>query len=380
MFNFTIKSRCPETRARTGVFETAHGAVRTPVFMPVGTLGTVKALSPEELEHCGAQIILGNTYHLYLRPGCDVIERFCGLHRFMNWNHPILTDSGGFQVFSLARLSKVSEEGVAFQSHIDGSAHLLSPEKSVAIQVGLDSDIIMCLDQCIAYPAERDAADKALALTARWAGRCKEAWRSHTDGHQALFGIVQGGMFRELRARSADLTAEIGFDGYAVGGLSVGEPKDQMLEMADHTLPRLPESRPKYIMGVGTPEDLVELVALGADMFDCVLPTRNARNGQMFTAAGVLNITNARYRTDTTPPDPDCTCYTCRHFSRAYLRHLYASRELLAYRLNTIHNVHYFVHLAHAMRTAIADQRFAAFRKEFYRRRSECAGRSEPAA
>ncbi|MFZ1200564.1 MAG: tRNA guanosine(34) transglycosylase Tgt [Desulfobacterales bacterium] len=378
MFDFKINSRCPETRARTGIIQTAHGAVKTPVFMPVGTQGTVKALSPEELVHCGAQIILGNTYHLYLRPGCDVIGRFGGLHRFMNWKKPILTDSGGFQVFSLARLSKVSEQGVAFQSHIDGSSHLLSPEKSVAIQVCLDSDIIMSLDQCIAYPAERDAAEQALALTARWAARCKDAWRSDTDGHQALFGIVQGGMFRQLRARSADLTAEIGFDGYAVGGLSVGEPKEQMLEMADHTLPRLPESRPKYIMGVGTPEDLVELVALGADMFDCVLPTRNARNGQMFTAAGVLNITNARYRTDTAPPDPDCICYTCRHFSRAYLRHLYVARELLAYRLNTIHNVHYFVHLAHDMRTAIAEGRFTSFRTEFYRRRSEKAGRGEP--
>ena len=230
--------------------------------MPVGTLGTVKALSPEELVQCGAQIILGNTYHLYLRPGCEVIEHFSGLHRFMNWDGPILTDSGGFQVFSLAQLSKVSEEGVAFQSHIDGSSHLLSPEKTVAIQVCLDADIIMCLDQCIAYPAERETAREALELTARWAGRCKKEWQSRTDGHQALFGIVQGGMFRELRARSAGLTAEIGFDGYAVGGLSVGEPKAQMLEIADQTLPLLPVSQPKYVMGVGTPEDLVELVAL----------------------------------------------------------------------------------------------------------------------
>ena len=370
MFDFNVKSRCQETRARTGVIETAHGTVRTPVFMPVGTLGTVKALSPEELVQCGAQIILGNTYHLYLRPGCEVIERFSGLHRFMNWDGPILTDSGGFQVFSLAQLSKVSEEGVAFQSHIDGSSHLLSPEKTVAIQVCLDADIIMCLDQCIAYPTERETAREALELTARWAGRCKKEWQSRTDGHQALFGIVQGGMFRELRARSAGLTAEIGFDGYAVGGLSVGEPKAQILEIADQTLPLLPVSQPKYVMGVGTPEDLVELVALGTDMFDCVLPTRNARNGQMFTAGGTLNITNARYRTDTEPPDPSCTCYTCRHYSRAYLRHLYMSRELLAYRLNTIHNIHYFVRLAEDMRVAIAEQRFTDFRKAFYRRRT----------
>jgi queuine tRNA-ribosyltransferase len=338
--------------------------------MPVGTLGTVKALSPEELVQCGAQIILGNTYHLYLRPGCEVIERFSGLHRFMNWDGPILTDSGGFQVFSLAQLSKVSEEGVAFQSHIDGSSHLLSPEKAVAIQVCLDADIIMCLDQCIAYPAEREGAREALELTARWAGRCKKEWHSRTDGHQALFGIVQGGMYRELRARSAELTAEIGFDGYAVGGLSVGEPKAQMLEIADQTLPLLPVSQPKYVMGVGTPEDLVELVALGADMFDCVLPTRNARNGQMFTGGGTLNITNARYRNDTEPPDPSCTCYTCRHYSRAYLRHLYMSRELLAYRLNTIHNIHYFARLAEDMRDAIAEQRFTDFRKAFHRRRA----------
>ena len=370
MLDFRITSRCQETRARTGLIETAHGTVRTPVFMPVGTLGTVKALSPEELVQCGAQIILGNTYHLYLRPGCEVIEHFSGLHGFMNWDGSILTDSGGFQVFSLAQLSKVSEEGVAFQSHIDGASHRLSPEKAVAIQVCLDADIIMCLDQCIAYPAERETAREALELTARWAGRCKKEWQSRTDGHQALFGIVQGGMFRELRARSAELTTEIGFDGYAVGGLSVGEPKAQMLEIADQTLPLLPVSQPKYVMGVGTPEDLVELVALGTDMFDCVLPTRNARNGQMFTAGGTLNITNARYRTDTEPPDPSCTCYTCRHYSRAYLRHLYMARELLSYRLNTIHNIHYFVRLAEDMRAAIAEQRFADFRKEFYRRRA----------
>ena len=370
MFDFSITSRCQETRARTGVIETAHGTVRTPVFMPVGTLGTVKALSPEELVQCGAQIILGNTYHLYLRPGCEVIERFSGLHRFMCWEGPILTDSGGFQVFSLAQLSKVSEAGVAFQSHIDGSSHLIDPEKAIAIQVCLDADIVMCLDQCIAYPAVRETAREALELTARWAGRCKKEWQLRTDGHKALFGIVQGGMYKDLRARSAELTAEIGFDGYAVGGLSVGEPKAQMLEIADQTLPLLPASHPKYIMGVGTPEDLVELVALGADMFDCVLPTRNARNGQMFTGAGTLNITNARYRTDTEPPDPSCTCYTCRHYSRAYLRHLYMSRELLAYRLNTIHNIHYFLHLAKDMRGAIAEQRFTDFRKEFYRRRA----------
>jgi queuine tRNA-ribosyltransferase len=369
MFTFTVLAECPHTRARAGVFETAHGTVKTPVFMPVGTLGTVKSLSPEELVQCGAQIILGNTYHLYLRPGCGVIERFSGLHRFMNWHGPILTDSGGFQVFSLARLSKIAEQGVTFQSHLDGAPHLLSPERAVEIQVCLDADIIMCLDRCIAFPAAHQTARAALELTARWAERCHTAWQSTAAGRQALFGIVQGGMYKDLRDLSVELTTNIGFDGYAVGGLSVGEPKDIMLEIADRTLPRLPSAQPKYVMGVGMPEDLVELAALGADMFDCVLPTRNARNGQMFTSAGTLNISNARYRTDTAPPDMSCTCYTCRHYSRAYLRHLYTSRELLAYRLNTIHNLHYFLKLAADIREAIKDRRFAKFRKEFYRRR-----------
>jgi queuine tRNA-ribosyltransferase len=369
MFDFKVIASCQETRARTGEIETAHGKVRTPVFMPVGTLGTVKAVSPEELVQCGVQIILGNTYHLYLRPGCEVIEQFAGLHRFMNWNGPILTDSGGFQVFSLAQLTKISEEGAVFQSHIDGSPHLISPEKSLEIQVGLDSDIIMCLDQCIEYPADRDTARRALELTARWAERCKTAWRNRTDGHQALFGIVQGGMFKDLREQSVDLTVAIGFNGYAIGGLSVGEPKDVMLEIADHILPRTPASHPKYVMGVGTPEDLVELVAMGADMFDCVLPTRNARNGQLFTACGTLNISNARFRADTKPPDETCDCYTCRNYSRAYLRHLYMARELLAYRLNTIHNIFYFIRLTNDMQSAIVEQRFSAFRKAFYQNR-----------
>ena len=371
MFSFDVIATCRETRARTGLMQTAHGQIQTPVFMPVGTLGTVKAMSPEELSACGAQVILGNTYHLYLRPGCEVIQRFSGLHGFMNWHGPILTDSGGFQVFSLAQLAKIDEAGASFRSHIDGSPHLISPEKAIDIQRGLDSDIVMCLDQCIEYPSDRDTARSALELTARWAGRCKTTWRNRSDGHQALFGIVQGGMYKDLRALSAALTVDIGFNGYAVGGLSVGEPKDVMLEIADHVLPRLPETQPKYVMGVGTPEDLMALVSMGADMFDCVLPTRNARNGQLFTSRGPLNISNSRFRFDSKPPDENCECYTCRNYSLAYLRHLYMARELLAYRLNTIHNIHYFIRLVDDMRGAISDRRFTEFRRDFYTKRAQ---------
>ncbi len=364
--HYQTLSTSTESRARTGLLTTPHGKIRTPVFMPVGTLGTVKSLSPEDLTELGAQIILGNTYHLYLRPGCDVIELFSGLHGFMNWSGPILTDSGGFQIFSLAKLSKISEEGATFQSHIDGSRHLLTPERAVDIQRCLGSDIIMCLDQCIEYPAEKADAEKALALTTRWAARCKMAWQENGRPPSALFGIVQGGMFPDLRARSCEELLDIGFPGYAVGGLSVGEPKDLMLEMADVSLGLLPDEKPRYVMGVGTPEDLVEMVALGADMFDCVLPTRNARNGQLFTTEGSINICNAQHKYDTNPIESDCMCYTCRHYSRAYLRHLYMSRELLAYRLNTIHNIHYYMRLMENMRKAIAEDRFDAFRKAFY--------------
>jgi queuine tRNA-ribosyltransferase len=364
MFNFKIVSESKTTRARAGLLQTARGEVETPVFMPVGTLATVKSLSTEELLECGVQIILGNTYHLYLRPGLEVIRRFAGLHRFMHWDRPILTDSGGFQVFSLAKLSKITEEGVFFQSHINGSGHMLTPEKSVEIQILLDSDIIMCLDECIKYPAGKDDTQDALELTTRWAKRCKEAWGN--NGGNALFGIVQGGMYKDLRENAADALIKIGFSGYAVGGLSVGEPKDMMLEMADFTLLRLPDIKPKYVMGTGTPEDLVELVTLGADMFDCVLPTRNARNGQMFTKYGPINICNARYKIDTEPVESGCTCYTCRNYSRAYLRHLYMAKELLAYRLNTIHNMHYYINLMKHMRRAILKGEFGEFRRDFY--------------
>ncbi len=365
MFDFKIVSESKETRARAGVINTDHGMIETPVFMPVGTLASVKSLSPEELLDLGAQIILGNTYHLYLRPGCEVINLFSGLHRFMNWDGPILTDSGGFQVFSLAKLFKTSEEGVLFQSHIDGSSHLLTPEKTVEIQKCLGSDIIMCLDNCIAYPSGRDIARDAVKLTTSWAKRCKQSWGNGADN--ALFGIVQGSMFKDLRAESIDDLANIGFSGYAIGGLSVGEPKEIMLDIADFTLPGLPDSKPKYVMGVGFPEDIVELVALGADMFDCVLPTRNARNGQLFTSCGTINICNSCFKTDTKPVEPGCECYTCRNYSKAYLRHLYMARELLAYRLNTIHNIHYYIGLMKSIRVAILKDEFAAFRKDFYK-------------
>ena len=338
--------------------------------MPVGTLGSVKSMSPEELNDCGAQIILGNTYHLNLRPGCEVIGRFKGLHRFMNWKKPILTDSGGFQIFSLAKLTKITEAGAAFQSHIDGSRHMLSPERSVDVQACLDSDIMMCLDQCIQYPADYAEARAALELTTRWAGRCRDHWQRTTAGKNALFGIVQGGMYKDLRTVSAASLLELDFPGYAVGGLSVGEPKDLMLDIADHILPLLPADKPRYVMGVGTPEDLVELTALGADMFDCVLPTRNARNGQLITAFGTINIANARFRDDTDPVDTQCGCYTCQHYSRAYLRHLYMAKELLAYRLNSIHNIHYFISLMAAMRSAITKGEFATFKREFYAKRT----------
>ncbi len=365
-FAFTLEKQSGQTRARAGRIRTRHGEIQTPIFMPVGTRGTVKALAPEDLAACGAQIILGNTYHLYLRPGCEVLSAFGGLHGFMGWNGPILTDSGGFQVFSLAKISRVGEEGFAFQSHIDGSRHLLTPESSVDVQICIDSDILMCLDQCIGWPADEARAEEALALTGRWALRCRDAWREKARPENALFGIVQGGMFESLRRRSAEEIASLDLPGYAVGGLSVGEPKDLMYSVADFTLPLLPADRPRYVMGVGTPADLVELAAMGADMFDCVMPTRNARNGQLFTRFGPINIANARFRTDAGPIEEGCACYTCRNFSRAYLRHLYMSREILVYRLNTIHNVHYYLKLMRDMRTAILEDRFEAFRRSFH--------------
>lgn len=320
--------------------------------MPVGTQGTVKALSPEELETCGAQIILGNTYHLYLRPGHDLVKSLGGLHRFMNWNKPILTDSGGFQVFSLKQLAKVSGEGVTFQSHIDGSSHFFSPERAIEIQQALGADIIMTLDEPMPYPADKSAAEASLSLCADWARRCRSA---HPPGHQALFGIVQGGMFKDLRARGARQIVDIGFEGCAIGGLSVGEEKEMMYEIADYTAPLLPEDQPRYLMGVGTPEDLLECVKMGIDMFDCVMPTRNARNGSLFTSRGKVNIRNAQHKTDENPLDPECACYTCANYSRAYLRHLFMADEILALRLNSLHNIAFYQSWMEKIRQAIRD-------------------------
>jgi queuine tRNA-ribosyltransferase len=369
MFDFQVVAESTRSRARAGVMQTAHGPVETPVFMPVGTLGSVKSLTPEELSACGAQIILGNTYHLYLRPGREVIGRFGGLHRFMNWPRPILTDSGGFQIFSLAKLARITADGVIFQSHIDGSTHLLTPETSVDVQGWLNSDIMMCLDQCTAYPASLEEARRAEEITYQWAQRCRDAWRSAESHRRALFGIVQGGMYPELRRHAVERLAGLDFSGYALGGLSVGEPLGCMLQTAELALPMLPKAKPKYVMGVGRPEDLIDLICLGADMFDCVLPTRNARNGQLFTSDGIVTITHAWYRRDTDPPDKNCTCYTCRNYSLAYLRHLFLSRELLAYRLNTIHNVHFFVNFVRHLRAAILEDTFEAFKMRFYQNR-----------
>jgi queuine tRNA-ribosyltransferase len=336
--------------ARRGRLALAHGTVDTPVFMPVGTYGTVKTVTPAELEELGAQVVLGNTFHLWLRPGLAVIEKFGGLHRFMGWERPILTDSGGFQVFSLGPLRKVSEEGVAFQSPVNGDRLFLTPEKSMEIQRALASDVVMVFDECTAFPATRDEAARSMELSLRWAARSKAA---HADNPNALFGIVLGGMHEDLRERSLAGLADIGFDGYAIGGLSVGEPKDEMLRVLAHIAPRLPADRPRYLMGVGTPEDIVAGVVAGVDMFDCVLPTRNARNGWLFTRHGDIRIRNARHRSDTAPLDATCGCHTCRHFSRAYLHHLQRINEILGARLATIHNLHYYLTLMGELRAAI---------------------------
>ena len=361
-FSFEITHGSSESYARLGRIHTAHGCIETPAFIPVGTQATVKSLTPEDLHDLGVQVILANTYHLYLRPGHNLISALGGLHRFMHWNGPILTDSGGYQVFSLAKLREISDRGVTFRSHIDGSRHLLTPEKAIEIQEALGSDIMMCLDECTPYPATHAECRRSLNLSIGWARRCKES--RHT-GHGALFGIVQGGMFQDLRARGVSAVTDIGFDGYALGGLSVGEPKEAMLDVAAFTLPLLPDSLPRYVMGVGTPEEMVDLVSLGTDMFDCVMPTRNARNGQLFVSNGTINICNARYRADQAPVEAGCPCYTCRHYSRAYLRHLFMARELLAYRLNTIHNIHFFMTLMREMREAIRGDRFGLFKRDF---------------
>lgn len=352
-----------ETRARSGVLTTLHGTIKTPVFMPVGTQATVKAVTPVDLKNLGAQIILGNTYHLFVRPGHELIRSFGGLHGFMGWDRPILTDSGGFQIFSLRELAKITEEGAEFRSHLDGSKLFLSPEDAVNVQTALGSDIMMVLDTCIPYPSTRDEAITATRLTGRWAKRSRTV---RPDTGQLLFGIVQGGMYPDLRKEAAQELIDIGFDGYAIGGLSVGEPKDEMMAMLEETVPHLPDEYPIYLMGVGKPENLVEGVHRGVDMFDCVMPTRNARNGMLFTSRGRVVIKNTRYRDDARPVDEDCSCYTCRNFSRSYLRHLFVSREILAYQLNSIHNLHYYCNLMAGMREAIEQDRFSIFRERFY--------------
>ncbi|MEO8537468.1 MAG: tRNA guanosine(34) transglycosylase Tgt [Betaproteobacteria bacterium] len=353
--------------ARRGRLTLAHGPVETPVFMPVGTYGAVKAMSPAELEDLGAGIILGNTFHLWLRPGTDVVALHGGLHRFIGWRRPILTDSGGYQVFSLGATRKVMEDGVAFASPINGDKLLLTPERSMAIQRVLDSDVVMAFDECTAHPASPDDAAVSMRLSMRWAARSKAA---HADNPNALFGIVQGGMYESLRDESIGSLTSIGFDGYAIGGLSVGEPKPDMLRMLAHTAPRLPADRPRYLMGVGTPEDVVAGVCAGVDMFDCVLPTRNARNGWLYTRFGDVRIRNARHRDDVAPLDPTCACYTCRHFSRSYLHHLQRINEILGARLATIHNLHYYLSLMAGMRAAIADARLPAYAAAFAEERS----------
>ena len=355
----TLSFQGHDGKARAGKIETPRGSIHTPIFMPVGTLGTVKAMTPEELKNIGAEIILGNTYHLHLRPSDSLIAKLGGLHSFMNWDRPILTDSGGFQVFSLAKLHKRSEEGVRFQSHLDGSSFWLTPEISISIQENLGSDIMMVFDECPEMPASHKKLQESLELTTRWARRCKEVRK--TD--QALFGIVQGGGELDLRRQSLEQMTEIGFDGYALGGLSVGESKEEMYYVLDHVAHEMPAVTPRYLMGVGEPEDLLAGIEAGIDMFDCVMPTRNARNGNLFTSEGKVTIKQAKYREDERPLDPNCNCSTCQHYSRAYLRHLYQCNEILAMRLNTLHNLHFYLQLMRDSRDAILACNFSAFRQ-----------------
>jgi queuine tRNA-ribosyltransferase len=396
--SFAFRVTHTDGRARCGVMSTAHGDVETPAFMPVGTQGAVKGVTHRDLESLGAQILLSNTYHLYLRPGDDLIARRDGLHRFIGWTRPILTDSGGYQVFSLAARRKIDEEGAHFRSHLDGSAHLLTPEKAADIQAQLGSDIAMALDECLAHPSNAAAARQSMERTLRWARRARDrfletsavardrasadrprdstspqvpesprrAYPIVTNPGQAQFGIVQGSVFPELREQSAQQTVGIGFEAYAIGGLSVGEPADVMYDMVERTTACLPHNTARYLMGTGTPRDLVESVARGVDLFDCVLPTRNARNGQLFTSEGRINIKNARYAEDDRPPDPACGCYTCRTFSRAYLRHLFASGEINASTLNTLHNLNFYLDTLRKIRDAIVFRRFESFRRAFH--------------
>jgi len=366
------------TKARRGRVSTAHGAIETPIFMPVGTAATVKGMRPEDVRELGAQIILSNTYHLYLRPGHDVIREAGGLHKFMNWNRPILTDSGGFQVFSLGAMRRITEEGVSFRSHIDGSKHMISPEKSIEIQHSLGSDIVMAFDECAPYPADRRYVKDSLERTSRWLRRCKEyheAYCGQRGGesqilgegvNQSLFGIMQGGVYKDCRKRSAEEIVEMDLPGYAIGGLSVGELKEIMYEVMDECVEYLPKDKPRYLMGVGSPDCLFEGVERGVDMFDCVLPTRIARHGMAMTSRGRVNIKNAKYERDFAPLDPNCSCYTCRNYSRAYLRHLFKSNELLSAMLMSNHNLHFLVNTMTNIRKAIDEDRFSEYKKEFF--------------
>lgn len=342
-----------------------RGVIDTPAFMPVGTLATVKALTTPEVRACGAQIVLGNTFHLMLRPGPAIIQAHGGLHDFMHWQGPILTDSGGFQVFSLAELRTLSEQGVKFRSPIDGQMIFLTPESSIQMQHTLNSDIVMVLDECTPYPATEKQAQDSLELSLRWAKRCKAA---HGDSAHALFGIIQGGMYPHLRSRSLEGLQDIEFDGYAIGGLSVGEPKEQMLNVLDHLTPQMPSHKPRYLMGVGTPEDIIQAVCRGIDMFDCVMPTRNARNGHLFTSSGVVRIRNSQYRHDRGPLDPECHCDTCLHYSRAYLHHLFRTREILSARLNSIHNIYFYQKLMRGLRLAIESGTLSTFVNDYFKK------------
>jgi queuine tRNA-ribosyltransferase len=362
VFSFALQAT--SGHARAGVLHTPHGVVETPAFMPVGTAGVVKALTPRDLRDAGAQIVLANTYHLMLRPGDELVAKLGGLQRFSGWQGPMLTDSGGYQVFSLSALRRLSEEGVEFQSHLDGSRHLLTPERSMEVQRNLGADVVMAFDECAPWPAPREAVEEAMRRTTRWARRSRDAFARADDGRQWLFGIVQGGVHDDLRETSAGEITALDFPGYALGGLSVGEPKEDMWRVVGRTAPLLPADRPRYLMGVGTPEDLLDGVARGIDLFDCVLPTRNARNGQLFTRAGRLSIRNARYRDDQRPPDEGCSCYTCRTVSRAYLRHLHLADEITGSVLLTVHNVHHYLDTLRAVRQSILLGRFAERREE----------------
>ncbi|WP_168390986.1 tRNA guanosine(34) transglycosylase Tgt [Acinetobacter indicus] len=356
-------------RARRGRLTLEHGVVETPVFMPVGTYGTVKGMLPRDIEDIQAQIILGNTFHLYLRPGLDVIKEHGGLHEFMKWDKPILTDSGGFQVFSLGAMRKIKEEGVTFRSPIDGSKVFLSPEISMEIQKVLNSDIVMIFDECTPYPATHEEAQKSLQLSLRWAKRCKEHHHNVLENKNALFGIIQGGMYEDLRDESLNGLLDVGFDGYAIGGLSVGEPKEEMIKVLDYLPNKMPEDKPRYLMGVGKPEDIVEGIRRGVDMFDCVMPTRNARNGHYFVTDGLVRIRNSKYRHDQSPLDPHCDCYTCKNFTRAYLFHLEKCGEMLGSMLGTIHNLRYYQHFTQDIRNALDNGTFDDFVQDFYARR-----------